>query len=108
MNKTLADIVEQVKDGSSPEYDELLYAVIALEALRYFSHSALIKLGYEKPSIINNAEFQANECFNRDKRAMGMPPKDYVGWNNDPKNPDYQNTRRISKKIYNKFINDTN
>ncbi len=105
MSKTLGDIVEAVKDGERPEYDELLYAVIALESLRHFNHSALLRLSSDKPSIINNAEYQAEESFRRDKGAMSTPPIKWVGWNHDPKNPDYQKTRKISKKLFTKVVN---
>ena len=104
MSSNLIDIIETVKDGGQPEYEDLLYAVIALEALRHFDSSALRRLGFAKPSAKNNAEYQAEESFQRAKRAMQKPPKEYVGWNNDPKNPDYQKTGQISKKIFGKVM----
>ena len=108
MSTSLADIITAVKDGERPEYEELLFTVIALEALRHFDFSALLRLGTDDSSAINNARFQAEESFQRTKRAMNTPPREYVGWTNDPQNPDYQKTRQVSKKILNKIANAKN
>jgi len=99
-----------VKSGGRPEYDELRYAVCALDALTTFDQLALMKLANgqregKKPVLVYSAEWQHSESFERMKRALAKTPKDYVGWNNDPDNPEYLDRRKASKKIADKFFN---
>lgn len=97
--RTLLEITEAIKDGEKPTYEELYYSVIALQALHHFDSHYLIELAYDESGPFNNPEFKAEESFKRNKKAFATPPKDYVGWSNDPANPDYQARRRVFKKI---------
>lgn len=99
-----------VKSGGRPEYDELRYAVCALDALTTFDQLALMKLANgqregKKPVLVYSAEWQHSESFERMKRALAKTPKDYVGWNNDPDNQEYLDRRKANKKIAEKFFN---
>lgn len=103
--KNLGEIIEACKDGQKPPYEDVYYTIIALDALSAFDTRALRKLAFDPPSKSMNAEWQANESWDRWKRAYEKPPKDWVGWNNDPANPDYQKRRAVSLKLYAKAIN---
>ncbi len=99
--RTLGEIITAAKDGEKPSYDELLYALVALEALFTFDHSFVVELPY-KPSHQKHPELWSEESFNRVKRAMEKPPKDWLGWNNDPANPEYQKRRKVALAIWDK------
>jgi len=101
---TLFQIIDAVKSGGRPEYDDLRYAVCALEGLSTFDHQALMALSEaeteNKPRILSrSAAWQWEECFNRSKRAMAVPPKVWLGEDFDPDSPAYQQRRRIALKL---------
>ena len=101
---TLNEIIESVRDGGRPDYEDLRYAICAMAALQVFDSRALMKLAQaeregKKPFMINSAEWQWEEYFNRHKRAGQKPPKEYVGWSNDPDNPDYLERRKVAMRI---------
>jgi hypothetical protein len=109
--KKLIDIIEAVKNNEKPDYDELRYAVLALSALNTFDSMAIGKLAEgerekKKPFLTYSAEWQLKELFRRNKAAFGKSPKEWLGWNNDPENPEYQKCRKISIKIFDKFLKD--
>ena len=104
MAKSLGEIINAVRDGERPDYDDLRYAICAMEALTTFDRMAFMKLaGAEKegkkPFMVTSAEWQWEEHFNRHKRARAKPPREYVGSNNDPDNPEFQKRRDLANKI---------
>lgn len=110
--KSLGDIINMVKDGQKPEYEELRYAVCALEALHTFDSLSLMDLykaeeKKKKPFLTSSAIWQYNESWNRAKIAFEKSPKDWVGWNNDPDNPEYQKRREGSIRLFEKIIKKT-
>lgn len=107
--KTLEQIVSEVRDGGRPEYEELRYAICAMEALLTFNRLAFSKLARaeqegKKPFLTSSAVWQRDENFNRNNRAYSKPPKEYVGWGNDPDNPEFLKRRKTSIKIMDKMI----
>lgn len=107
MNKTLHEVIAAVRDGQPVDHDDLRYAVCALDALSTFDRMAFMKLAEaeregKKPFMTTSAQWQWEEHFNRQKRAAATAPKDYVGWNNDPDNPEFQARRGTAKKIMQK------
>ncbi len=102
--KTLGEIIDAVRNGERPDYEELRYAICALEALATFDRQALMKLAEteregKNPILTRSAVFQFEESFNRTKRARGADPKSYVGWNNDPENPEFLQRRKAAIKL---------
>lgn len=109
MGLNLNEIIEAVKAGDRPECDDLRYALCAMSALETFDRMAFMKLaGAEaegkKPFLVTSAQWQWEEHFNRRKRAGEKPPKEYVGWNNDPDNPEYLERRKVSLKVVEKIV----
>lgn len=103
--KKLIDIIEALKANEKPDYEELRYAVLVLAALNTFDFMAISKLAEaerekKKPFLGYSAEWQFKESFNRNKRAFDKSPKEWIGWDNDPENPEYQKRRKISKKNF--------
>jgi hypothetical protein len=79
--RTLYDIIAEAKAGGKPAYDELLYALLAVDALAHM------------------AEFWAEESFQRNKGALNADPKAWLGWDNDPSNPEYRKRRKIAIRL---------
>ena len=105
--KTLNEIVDAVRNGERPDYDDLRYAICALHALSVFDRHAFMKLAEaeskaKKPFLTTSAKWQWEEHFNRHKRAGAQVPKEYVGWSNDPDNPEFQSRRQMANKIMSK------
>ena len=105
--RVLGKIVEDVMSGGKPLYEELRYAVVAYQALCTFDTSALMKLAEAErekklPFLTRSAVFQFEEHFNRMKCALAKSPKEWVGWNNDPDNPEVQRRRRVAFAVYEK------
>lgn len=107
--QTLHEIINAVRDGEQVDYDSLRYAVCAMDALSTFDRMAFMKLAEaeregKKPFLTTSAQWQWEEHFNRQKRAGGTAPKDYVGWNNDPDNPEFRARRATAKKVMNRAV----
>lgn len=107
--RTLGEIIDSVKDGFEPTKDELYYSLLALSALHYFDHSHIQKIvGLGEVGDPNRqkifAEVYAKDSLKRFKRALEIDPKEYVGWENDPHNPDYQRQRKVFKRIFDKVV----
>lgn len=103
--ETLYEIIENVKDNKRPDYEELRYALLVLDFMFNMDHSNLRKelLSDKKdPEFIR--EIKAQNSFDMAKGALNKPPKDYLGWDNDPENPEYQKRREMSNKIFNNFL----
>lgn len=95
--RTLFEIINSAKDGQMPAYEECYWAMLAFSHLHYFDHSAILRLGKGTPLAI--PEFQAKESLRRFKAALEISPREWVGWNNDPANPEYQKEREIGRDI---------
>jgi hypothetical protein len=107
--RTLYEIIAATRDGERPEYDELRYAVCALESLSTFDGMAFRKLATaerdgQKPFLTRSAVFQYEEHFRRHKTALAKSPKDWVGWNNDPDNPEFLERRKSSIRLFDKVV----
>lgn len=102
--KTLSEIVNAVRDGERPDYEDLRYAICAMDALAVFNRSAFMKLaeaerGGRKPFMTSSAQWQWEEHFRREQAALNKPPKEYVGWNNDPDNPEFLARRKRAQQF---------
>lgn len=103
-SKTLNEIITAVRDGEHPDYDDLRYTICAMDALATFDSMALRKLAEAElngkaPFMTTSARWQYEEHFGRHKRAGNKPPKEYVGWNNDPDNPAFLARRATAIKV---------
>ena len=100
--KTLYDIITEAKDGGRPEYDELLYGLLALDALAHFDRDFIMTLPDHR-SRQGNLEFWAEESFKRYKAALDKPPREWLGPNYDPANPHNQDARRTAMALLEKL-----
>lgn len=101
--RTLYDIITEAKDGGKPAYDELLYGLLALDALSHFDREFIITLP-DKPSRQRHLGLYAEESFKRYKAALETSPRDWLGPNYDPANPHNQNARRTAIALLDKLI----
>jgi len=109
MMRTLGEIIEAAKSGEKPDYDELRYAVCAMDALMTFDRQAIWKLAQaeqegKKPVLVYSGLWQRDENFGRIKRAMATTPREYVGANNDPDSPAVQERRRKSIALMDRLL----
>lgn len=103
---TLSEIIEAVKDGKKPDYEDLRFGLLALSHLHTFDVQDMLEV-FEKTSGQNPVlHLRAEESFNRSKRAMAVPPKVYLGNNWNPDNPEYQKQRRLMSKVVDKLLKD--
>jgi TRAP-type C4-dicarboxylate transport system substrate-binding protein len=108
MSAALHEIISVVRDGGRPDYEDLRYAICALDALAVFNRSAFMKLAEaeregRKPFMTSSAQWQWEEHYRREQTALGKPPKEYVGWNNDPDNPEFLARRKRAQAFMQKF-----
>ncbi len=102
--KTLGEIIESAKSGGRPEYDELRYALCALDSLSTFDQMDLLR----SPTASElSRTARANESFRRWKMALKGSPKDWLGTEDDPDSPKVQERRIASLKLFNKVIKQT-
>jgi len=97
--RSLLEIIEATKAGEKPDYEELRYALLAVDALLTFSSRALMRLA-DKEKENRRIILAHDEDFRRVKAALGKTPKEWVGWNNDPENPEYQRRIKVSRKLF--------
>ena len=105
--RTLFEIIDSAKSGQMPTHEECYWAMLALSALHFFDHNDLIKFaGREEKSggsKFIGAKWFAEESVRRFQIALNKSPKDYVGPNDDPSNPDVQARRKIGLKVFEKI-----
>lgn len=103
--RTLFEIIEEVKDNKRPDYEELRYALLVYNFMMFMDHKNLREeLLSEKRSSEFIRKFKAQNSHDMFRNALSKSPKDYLGWNEDPENPEYQKRRKLSEKIYDNFL----
>lgn len=97
--RTLLRIIEAIKDGERPTYEELYWTVLALDALWQLDRRSLRETttGQYKDNH-HMRRWAGEESFRRCKSALGVPPDKYMA-SRDPDSPEYQRWRRFAKKI---------
>jgi len=106
--RTLLEIIEECKDGGKPEYEELRYALLVYNFMFNMDHKNLIEeLSREKETAKIIREMRLKNTFDMAKNALNKSPKEYLGWNNDPENPEYQKFRQIAQKVFDKAVGQT-
>lgn len=98
--RTLIEITEGAKDGKMPSHEECYWAMLALSHLHYFEVSDQRAMNAASNNV--RRKMIADEAFRRRKVAMSKSPKEWVGWSNDPCNPEYQKMRAIAFEVFEK------
>jgi hypothetical protein len=97
--RTLSEILKAARDNEQIEVREARYALCVMDALSTFDTQAL------KGHKVGPFD-QFAESFRRWKAELGKSPDQWLGWDNDPENPECQRRRDISKKLYDRIVND--
>ena len=100
--RTLYEIINSAKDGDMPTHEECYWAMLCYEAMLYFDHTNLRDALMKEPAPDFIRKMKAENSFNMYKMALDKSPKDWIGTNNDPSNPEYQKRRKISNAIFEK------
>lgn len=98
--RTLDEIIESAKSNKETTHEECLYAMLVLERLLEFDSRTVRNLDLEKLKIPGWMDFIKNESFSRQKRTLNKSPKEWLGWNYDPRNPEYQKARQTNVKLF--------
>lgn len=103
--RTLNEIIDDAKNGNIPSHEECYYALLTYEAMFNMDHHELLHtLLSEKDSPEFIRKMKADNSFKMFKNALNKSPKEWLGWDNDPTNPEYQKRRKIGLKILDKVI----
>jgi hypothetical protein len=104
--RTLYDIIEATKKNERPEYDELRYSILVMTGiLNLVNHElAEIYVTGKMPSEFSRKLKLSGGSVTMYGEALRKPPKEYLGWNNDPENPDYQRFHEIGLKLVDKAL----
>lgn len=103
--RNLSEIIEDCKLNGRPDYDELRYSVLVLTWLLNGDHRRLreaLLLDKIKPEFIRKME--ADNSFRAYQSALNKSPKEYLGWEHDPENPEYQKFHAMGNKLVDKAL----
>lgn len=103
--RTLYEIINSAKDGDMPTHEECYWAMLCYEAMLFFDHKNLCDALMKKPEPEFIRKMKAENSFDMIKKAMNKSPKDWIGWDNDPSNPEYQQRRKIGNALFEKIAN---
>lgn len=101
--KTLIEILEEVKDGGRPEYDDLRYALLIMDfwEFKLFNYVLMDLYGKEKLDKFGKLRFEIH--YKSRQKSFNMSPKQAIG-SFDPDLPGRQEERAMHKKIGNKLF----
>ena len=108
MGHTLSQIIEFAKANKPLDIEEARRAICMLTGLSTFDTHDLMKIADKanRSSDLKVAQMYATslweESFKRWKLALAREPKDWLGWENDPANKEYQDRRVVANKILEK------
>lgn len=95
--RTLYEIVESAKDGQMPSHEECYWAMLALDAMLIIDHTSLRDiLTRDKELSPLFKKMKAENSHNMFRNALNKSPKDWLGPNHDPSNPECQRMRKIA------------
>ncbi|MGE4301968.1 MAG: hypothetical protein AB7F40_10250 [Victivallaceae bacterium] len=107
--RTLGEILDMAHLGEKPEYEELLLALEAMSALVTLDSMALREVAKAEQAgkdriLTSSAAWQLNNRRRRMQGAMTKPPSQWLGWNNDPRNPKCVASRKLAQKAFAKIM----
>lgn len=100
--RVLSEIIEACKLNEEVSKEELAYAVLSLTYVNNMSSSLLLKLHSEEVDSRKKERIASNH--ENVAKALNSDPKVWLGWNNDPKNPQYQRFHAMGRKLVDKAL----
>lgn len=104
--RNLYEIIEDCKLNGRPDYEELRYGLLVMTGILNLVNSELRKLYVEgeMPSeFIRNMKLESG-VYTMYRTALNNSPKEYLGWNSDPENPEYQKFHALGSKLVDKAL----
>ena len=102
--RILSEIIEDTKLGGKPDYEELRYAMLALLSLHNMNHICLqdVLTRAVLPEALRGIKLE--NSFHAYKTALNKSPKEWLGWSNDPDNPEYQRFMKLGNGLLDKVL----
>lgn len=103
--RNLSEIIEDCKLNGRPDYEELRYSVLVLTWLLNGDHRRLretLLSNKLSPEFIR--KMQADNSYTAYKSALNKSPKEFIGWEHDPQNPEYQKWYAAGNKLIDKAL----
>lgn len=100
--RSINEIVESVENNEVVTEEEMRLAICCLKRLITFDRMAFMALykaekdGKLSTTTQNSPEWQCGEHLRRVGQAFKKTPDKWLGWENNPKNPDYRERRQTS------------
>lgn len=91
--RTLFEILDAVATNAPATETELRYALQVMTNLVALDRMDMRNENKRHASVV------WGESFRRHKRALAQEPTAYLGWDNDPENPEYQRRRQTSLRL---------
>lgn len=101
--RTLSEIIDDVKSGGRPDYEELRYGMLVYQFLHFMDSRNLHKELTDPTTNELARKMKLENSFQMHKSALEHSPKDYIG-SDDPDNPEYQRRRKIANNLAMKFL----
>lgn len=100
--KNLVDIIEDCQANKEVHNKDLKYAVVALTIIANMASMNMRSFYKHDAKPIDKIRI---ENFSKTySTALNKPPKDWLGWNNDPENPEYQKFHAWGSKLVDKAM----
>ena len=100
--RDLADIIEACKLNEKPSVDELRYAVIALASLDNLAMGVL--MDFYRDGAKPLTQTRVKDIYEAHDTAVNKSPNEWLGWNNDPENAEYQRFHAMGVKLVKKAV----
>ncbi len=103
--RNLSDIIEDCKLNKRPDYNELRYSLLVMTGVLNMVNNELIKL-YVEGKMPNELvrKLKLDGICTMYRKALNKPPKEYLGWNSDPENPEFQKFYAMVSKLVEKAL----
>ena len=101
--RELGEIIEAIKTNKEVTHEEAVYSVLVLTSVAndiYNKFADLLCNGWSelKKDLYKHSKSGMFES------ALKNPPDKFLGWNNDPKNPEYQKFHAWGRRLVDKAI----
>lgn len=100
--RNLSDIVEDCKLNKVVDPEELKYALLVYVSMMNIASSTIRNMNpTASPGYL---VLQQEHIHNVYHTALNRSPKEYLGWNNDPENPEYQKFHAMGNRLLDKAL----
>lgn len=102
--RTLREIIEAARDGQVPTHEECYWALLVFAELHGFDHRHILEVKERAGEDEFAAKMWADDSQRRYLEALNADPEVWLGPENDPANPEYQELRKAWGKVIDQFL----